>query len=293
MKNFKSYFLFSNKQRSGIFLLIFIIVLLQFVYLRGLSKITELPINHELVETYLREVDSLKQLQLAEQEPKLFPFNPNYLTDYKGYTLGMTNEEIDRLLAFRAKDKWINSVRQFQDVTKISDSLLSVISPYFKFPDWVTNTSIPKNTTNNFSISNQPKTFVQKIDLNQATAQQLQKIYGVGEKLSQRIIDFRNKQPNGLIADIQLSEVYGLSPEVIENITNQFTVKNPPNIQKLNLNTATVEQLVTIKYIDYEIAHKIIETRTLREDFKSLDELTKVKDFPIQKLEIIKLYLTL
>lgn len=293
MKKLKSYFLFSNKQRGGIFLLIIIIVVLQFTYLELSSKNVNLSVDDNQIENYIREVDSLKQLKLVEQEFKTFPFNPNYITDYKGYSLGMSIEEIDRLHAYRAKEQWVNSAKQFQEVTKISDSLLSAISPYFKFPEWVTNPSASRKNTNNFSLNNQPKNVEQKIDLNLATAQQLQKVYGIGEKLSQRIIDFRNKQPNGFIADIQLTEVYGLTPEVIENITNQFTVKNPPNIQKLNLNSASVEELVTIKYIDYEIAYEIVETRTLYEGFKSLDELTKVNDFPIHKLEIIKLYLTL
>ena len=50
---------------------------------------------------------------------------------------------------------------------------------------------------------------------------------------------------------------------------------------------------MTIQFIDYEIAHNIIEERTLRDGFKSLEELTKVEDFPIKKFEIIKLYLHL
>jgi len=70
-------------------------------------------------------------------------------------------------------------------------------------------------------------------------------------------------------------------------------VKTPRTVQRLNLNTAKANELVTIQYIDYEIAHYIIEERTLREGFKSLDELTKVKNFPAHKIEIIKLYLTL
>ena len=41
------------------------------------------------------------------------------------------------------------------------------------------------------------------------------------------------------------------------------------------------------------VASHIIEERTLRDGFKSLDELTKVEDFPIKKIEIIKLYLHL
>ena len=60
-----------------------------------------------------------------------------------------------------------------------------------------------------------------------------------------------------------------------------------------SINEATIDQLVTIKYIDYEIAHQIIEQRTLKEGFKSFDELLKVKDFPVKKSEIIKLYLNI
>ena len=70
-------------------------------------------------------------------------------------------------------------------------------------------------------------------------------------------------------------------------------LKHQEQLQNINLNTATRDELVTIQYIDYEIAHNIIEERTLREGFKSLEELTKVEDFPIKKIEIIKLYLHL
>ncbi|HCY80388.1 MAG TPA: competence protein ComEA, partial [Xanthomarina gelatinilytica] len=64
-------------------------------------------------------------------------------------------------------------------------------------------------------------------------------------------------------------------------------------VEKIDLNQATIEQLVTVQYIDYEVAHHIIEQRTLREGYKSLDELLKVKSFPTNKFEIIKLYLKL
>lgn len=240
---------------------------------------------------YLQELDSLRQLAIENSKPKIYPFNPNFITDYKGYTLGMSIEEIDRLLTFRAKDQWINSVNQFQEVTKVSDSLLKEISPYFKFPDWVTNPK-PRNNYRSFPNQIESKTYKEKLDLNKATAEQLKRINGIGEKLSERIIRFRDKQ-GGFVSNIQLQEVYGLSPEVIERINKEFIVKSPRIISKYNLNLATKEELVTIPHIDYEIAHYIIEQRTLREGYKSLDELTKVKDFPVDKIEIIKLYLHL
>lgn len=294
MSTFKSHFVFSKNQRNGIFLLLALIVIVQCAYFFIDFSSDDIEVNSKELTKFQHEVDSLKLVEIEKSKPKIFPFNPNFITDYKGYSLGMSNEEIDRLLAFRKQDKWINSVQQFQDVTQVSDSLLSEISPYFKFPDWVTN---PKSKSNwkdyNNSNQYQTKTFEQKADLNTATALQLQKVNGVGVKLSDRIVKFRNKFVGGFIADVQLQDVYGLSPEVIERITNEFTVKTPRKVQKINLNTATRDQLVTIQHIDYEIAHHIIEQRTLRDGFKSLDDLTKVKNFPIQKIEIIKLYLTL
>lgn len=287
----KSHFTFTKEQRNGIFLLILLIILFQCAYFFIDFSSKDIVVNQKALTKFKNEIDSLKQIEIESRKPKIFPFNPNYITDYKGATLGMSNEEIDRLLAFRKQGKWINSTKQFQKVTKVSDSLLKTISPYFKFPEWVTNPS-PKSKTN-YKYSNTPKTFNQKKDLNKATAKQLQSINGIGEVLSERIIKFRNKFVGGFIADVQLLDVYGLTPEVIERLTNEFTVKTPRQIQKINLNTATVEQLVTIQHIDYEVAHNIIEQRTLREGYKSLDELSKVKDFPVNKIEIIKLYLSL
>ncbi|WP_405576638.1 ComEA family DNA-binding protein [Winogradskyella sp. Asnod2-B02-A] len=294
----KSHFLFTNQQRNGIFLLLAVIVIFQCVYWfmpNILTSTTEdIPENESKLETFRKEVDSLRLVEIENRKPKIYPFNPNYITDYKGYTLGMTNEEIDRLHKFRESNQWVNSAKDFQKITKVSDSFLDIISPYFKFPDWVTNPK-PKAKTysNSYSNSSSPKLYNQKVDLNLATASQLKKVYGVGEKLSERIIKYRNKYKGGFISDVQLSEIYGLSPEVIERIKNDFTVKTPRAIKTFNLNTATRDELVTIQFVDYEVAHNIIEERSLRDGFKSIEELMKVEDFPIKKFDIIKLYLYL
>ena len=293
--NLKSHFQFSKQQRSGIFLLLLIILFVQGFYHLVLPKLLDtdhdFASNDANVSALIKQIDSLKAIQLEKRKPKIYPFNPNFITDYKGYTLGLSNQEIDRLLAFRKQDKWINSIKQFQEVTMVSDSVLDKISPYFKFPDWVTNPK-PKQTNFKTGYSKTVKTEAQKLDLNSATAIQLQKVYGVGPSYSERIIKFRNKI-NGFHSFIELQQVYGLTPEVIQNIKADFTIKTPRAITKIALNTATKEQLVTIKYIDYEIAHNIIEERTLRDGFKSIDELTKVNGFPVNKLEIIKLSLRL
>lgn len=291
MNNRKSHFKFTKKQRSGIFSLLVIIVIIQGLwFFLDFDPTIPKPDSEKLMALNL-ELDSLRKIKAENSKPKIYPFNPNFITDYKGYTLGMGQEEINRLLKFREKDQWVNSAKQFQQVTGVSDSLLDVISPYFKFPEWVTNPK-PKST-NHIYGNTKPRTPTEKRDLNKASAEQLQSVYGIGEKLSERIIKYRNKFEGGFIADVQLNDVYGLTPEVVERVLEKFTVKTPRTISKIPLNSATRDQLVTIQYVDYEVANNIIEARTLREGFESLDELTKVKDFPVHKIEIIKLYLTL
>lgn len=287
----QSHFTFSKKQRNGSFLLICIIIILQCVYYFIDLSSNQIEVNKTKLEKFTKEIDSIRIAKIQESQPKVFQFNPNYITDYKGATLGMSSQEIDRLHAFRNQNQWINSSKQFQEVTKVSDSLLNKLAPLFKFPKWVANSKPKTNTL--YSHANKPKTYAQKQDLNTATAQQLQKINGIGKIFSERIIQYRDKYKGGFIANAQLQDIYGLTPETIQNLLKDFTVKTPRKINKIKLNTATIDELVTIQYIDYDIAHAIIEYKQLREGYKSLQELTKVKDFPVNKFEIIQLSLSL
>ncbi|NNL60406.1 MAG: helix-hairpin-helix domain-containing protein [Flavobacteriaceae bacterium] len=287
----KSHLKFTKSQQRGVFFLILLVVILQGIYFYIDFSTEKASINIAQLEDFQQEVDSLRAVEIEKNKPKVFPFNPNYITDHKGYTLGMSIEEIDRLHAYRGKNKWVNSAKDFQQVTKVSDSLLAIISPFFKFPEWVTNPK-PRSTTFTFN-KDRKLTYAQKTDLNKATADQLQKVNGIGKTLSERIIKYRNKFVGGFISDIQLNDVYGLTPEVVERTRDQFTVKTPRQIQKLILNKASIEELVTVQHIDYDLAYEIVDQRTLRNGFKSIDELTKVKDFPSNKIEIIRLYLIL
>lgn len=288
MNKFKSHFVFSKQQRNGIFLLLLLIVIFQCVYFFIDFPSEAIAVDDEVFKAYKAEIDSLRMAEAKKKAPKIFPFNPNYITDYKGYALGMSTSEIDKLLAFRAQNKWVNSVKKFQEVTQVSDSLLDTISPYFKFPEWVTNANSQKVSKKTYS--NVLKTYAQKVDLNTATPVQLQKVYGIGEKLSKRIVNYRNKV-SGFVNTVELLDVYGLTPEVIDNVEKEFAVKTPRAISTVDLNSATREELVAIKHIDYEIAHLILEQRTLRGGLISIGDLMKIEGFPTDKIEIIKLYL--
>ena len=289
MMKFKSHFVFNSSQQNGIFLLVGIIVLLQLVYFYADFSKKENPsaVNERQLARFQEKIDSIKLVSSEVNSVKIFPFNPNLITDYKGYTLGMSLEEIDRLHTYRARDKWVNSSEEFQLVTKISDSLLQKISPYFKFPDWVTSEKSSFRT----KVSNSTqKAYHEKIDLNTVTAEELMMVKGIGEALSGRIVNYRNKI-GGFVSDLQLKDIYGLNYEVREEIQSYYTVKSPPEIEIFNINEASVLELSGIPYFNYELAREIVNYRLLHERIGSLEELAKIKEFPSEKIDRIALYL--
>ena len=64
-------------------------------------------------------------------------------------------------------------------------------------------------------------------------------------------------------------------------------------VQKVNINTATVEQLVEVKGIGEVLAQKIVEYRQAHGGFKSLDELDNVKGVGGKTLEKLLPFLIL
>jgi hypothetical protein len=192
LSNIKTYFQYTASQRAGIFLLLTLIIGFQFLYFFVDFTSIETDKNTTEKQQWLSlqtEIDAAKQ-DTELDSPKMYPFNPNFITDFKGYKLGMSTQEIDRLLAFRKTNKYVNSAQEFQAVTKVSDSLLNVISPYFKFPDWVNN----KKEFKSYSKQNfQKKESLVVLDINQATQDDLKKVYGIGDGLSERILNEREK----------------------------------------------------------------------------------------------------
>ena len=288
MKNIKSHFVFNRSQQNGIFLLVLIIIVLQLVYFfyPFSSEVVEGREQQKVVEELQRSVDSLKSIAAEKGTFELQPFNPNLISDYKGYTLGMSVEEIDRLHAFREKGLWVNSSEEFQEVTGVSDSLLKKIGPYFKFPEWkkkeIPNKDIVKNR---FLAPNE------KQDLNTASAEELQQINGIGEKLSARIVKYR-VSIGGFRSLIQLEDVYGLSPEVIGKLRNAFEVTDIPQ-EKISINAVTILELSEMPYFNYELARRVIAHRQNRGTISTFEELEHIKGFPVDKIERIKLYLAI
>lgn len=298
MKHFKSHFRFNKQERSGIFFLLLLLISAQVGYFLYQKFKVDTTASLVVNDAMQQRIDSLKAVTKKTEIKQVYPFNPNFITDYKGYTLGMSVEEIDRLHKYRAQSKFVNSAEEFQNVTQVSDSLLASISTSFKFPEWTQRNSKQRKVSENQKVKSSfnkkaPNEVVPvQADLNLATAQDLKRINGIGDKLSARIIKFRDRL-GGFLVDEQLYDVYGLEPDVVERTLSQFKVLNPPKIEKININEASVQEIAELVYLQKSVAQGIVDYRNLNGSINSFDELSKVENFPMEKIDRIALYLSL
>jgi competence ComEA-like helix-hairpin-helix protein len=294
MKYFKSHFWYHKNQRNGIFLLTILILILQSIIFFGTFSLNQLEDVSQLeIIAFQKKIDSLKEIEIKDRRPKIFPFNPNYISDYKGAQLGMSVIEIDRLFLFRKTNKFITSKQEFQRITKVSDSLLVKIAPYFKFPEWVTKKRKLKTkskTASNELVNIHKKKSISSIDINKASAEDFKTIYGIGEKLSERIIKYRSKL-QGFSFESQIKEVWGLEEETVEKVLSIFKIIEKPTIRKININTVTFKELLNTPYIDFALCKKIFEYRDEIAAYQNISELKNIKDFPLGKYDRIVLYL--
>lgn len=279
------YFTYTKSQRAALLALFALILILQAFYYW--ADFHPQPENTTEKQRWLAVQPAIDSMGKAARNarPKIYPFNPNFITDFKGYKLGMSVAEIDRLLAFRKTNRYVNSAEEFQRVTKVSDSLLQTISPYFKFPDWVKNKNQPG--FKNF-IARPAK--IALVDINLATQEDLKKVYGIGDGLSERILQQREKL-GGFVSMAQMDDVWGLSPEVTDKLNQSFKIDIMPAVKKIKINSASVKELAQFPYFRYALAKNIVTYRSMNGPISGTEDLLKISGFPVDKVKIIALYL--
>ncbi|MEC4113727.1 ComEA family DNA-binding protein [Myroides pelagicus] len=289
----KKWFYYSKTQRRGLVIFDCIFLLLQGVFFynhyrfNNSSSVTQLlELNESEISLYEKRMDSLALLA-QKRSDTIYPFNPNFISDYKGFTLGTSVDEIDRLHAFRALNKYVNSAKGFQQLTKVFDEWLAKYSRYFKFPDWVDN---PKRYTKSQGYPVIKEKDIVPSCINSATVDDLQKIRGIGPYYAEKIIKDREKY-GGYVHMDQLKFVYGLKDEVLEQLYLHYKVFSPPQVIQMNVNKASINELKTLPYLNYYIAREIVKYRSMNEDILNKEQLKQIENFPLDKIDIISLYL--
>ena len=133
------------------------------------------------------------------------------------------------------------------------------------------------------------KEAVEILDINQATPEDLIKIYGIGPAISERILKEKDKF-GAFVSMQQMNDIWGLSPEVIEKLNQHFKVLNHNNLKKIKINEASIKELMQFPYFKYAVAKEIVIYRSSNGEIK-IEDLSKINDFPVDKINIIALYL--
>ena len=128
-----------------------------------------------------------------------------------------------------------------------------------------------------------------RIDLNSCDTNELVTVPQFGSKRAAKLVEYRNKL-GGFHSFTQLQEVY-----VMQNIDTTkmktYLYINKQNIRKLNINTATYQELVAHPYIDAYLTKLIIHHRERNGPIRDLDELQRITHAYPELIEKLRPYL--
>ena len=135
----------------------------------------------------------------------------------------------------------------------------------------------------------QPMYDIVKVDLNSCDTNDLLTVPQFGSKRAAKLVEYRDKL-GGLHSFSQLQEVY-----VMQNIDTTklktYLYINKQKIKKLNINTATYQELVSHPYIDAYLTKLIVRHREKNGPIRDLDELQRITHAYPELIEKLRPYI--
>lgn len=313
----RNYFNFTQRETNGFILLILFLtltVLIPFIWTTKPEPYNPVA-DQRILDSLAAQLKTQPYNSFPPRKSKtplkpvpanlLRPFNPNNLTQTQWEELGLPTYVAQRIIKYRDKAKGFTYKEQLSRIYGFPPDLFAQLEPFILLPDKRTKPTFPSSgnsrdlaytpypKANNRPLPFKRKTFrLQPFDINTADTVQLKQIRGIGSKLAARILKFRNKL-GGFGNMQQLQEVYGLSPEVVDSLRKYTFVSDAFVASKININTATLDELRQHPYLGFQLARHIIAYRTQHGTFRNLDDLLQIKTLDEATYRKIKPYLTL
>ncbi len=149
-------------------------------------------------------------------------------------------------------------------------SVLTFSMRFFIHPP-VRDTSAFQKELDAFLASAEPAN--ELAEINTADSITLLKIKGIGPYIAMKIIEQREKL-GGFYSVEQLLEVHRIDSARYEAIV-PFLRVDSLKVTKININTATVNDLNHHPYISYKVATSLLSIRKQQGNFKNIDEIKK------------------
>jgi competence protein ComEA len=289
----KDFFGFSRSQVNGFMVLLTLITLMIFSEPVWQLWVSNSPRDFKSDSALL---DSLVALWEPEKvpkasdsllpEPSLFYFDPNNTTVESFIVLGFSRQEATRIIRYREKGGKFRIKSDLLKIYGIDSTFYQRIYSFINLPEIAPAPVEQKQEVK--GILTVKKSF-EKFDLNTADTSQLKSIYGIGDKLSLRIVKYRDVL-GGFVTMDQLKEVYGLDSMVIHRLMENSTLQEDFQPTQINLNNASEKQLSGHPYLS-KVAKAIVAYRFQHGDYKAVEEIRNVTNLDVQGIEKIIPYL--
>ncbi len=315
----KDYLNFSRSERIGT--LVIVAIMLIVIFLPGMLSESVNSINQNQDTSW---ISALKKLEIKspefEQQDKnyqgennvnsyvydrtqnssskissgeLFLFDPNTLSTEGWKKLGLKEKLINTLQNYLDKGGHFYKKEDLQKIYGLRKDDYEKLATYIRIET--------KNETKNFeTYSSKPSESAKitsinlsrysAININTSDTSVFISLPGIGSKLAARIVTFRDKLGGFYLID-QVGETYGLPDSTFQKIKQYLKLENP-SIKKININTATLEELKAHPYIKYNIASPIVAYRNEHGSFKSIEEIKNVMVVTEELFKKIAPYLT-
>jgi len=217
---------------------------------------------------------SEKNYQIKYTKGELFYFDPNTLSADGWKRLGVREKTVNTIQNYLSKGGRFYKPEDIGKIWGLHAAEAARLIPYVK---------IEVKTNTAFTASKNPepdKTYEKSkytaaaIEINETDTSTLIALPGIGSKLANRIIAFRDKL-GGFYKVEQVAETFALPDSVFQNIKDRLVISNV-SVRKININSVTVDELKQHPYIRYNIANAIIQYRMQHGNFANVNDLKKI-----------------
>ncbi len=315
----REYLTFTRKERTGIFIvliLILICLLIPFLYPLFIQRKTydHSKFNKEIARLKIQQADSTSDKKYYNKnfDPDSYrdnyanyyePSEKNYYTKLKGevFYFDPNSASVDDWKRLGIKEKTAETIEKYlskgghfykpEDIKKVwglHKEDIDRLLPYVRIEG--IKKEYAKHESSNFKSNDAYKPSPKIIDINTADTSALIALPGIGSKLAQRIIAFRDKL-GGFYAVDQIRETYGLPDSAFQKIRSRLMLTNAA-VKKININAATIDEMKSHPYSRYNIANAIMQYRTQHGNFSSVDDIKKIMIITDEIFKKVSPYLT-
>ena len=235
----------------------------------------------EAKKSFIEKKEPKKKTNAKKYFAPTCRFNPNEYLLKDWMALGLSKKQSQSVINFIKRG--VHSNKDLEKIYVMPEEVFSLIkdSTFYPQEEKIEN---KKHEVDTFIK-------VELLDINLASKEDLIQLKGIGEFYAKQIIKYR-EELGGFVFIEQLLEVWKMRLETYQMVTPQITL-NGHNIEKININTCTIDVLKKHPYLDYYQANSLIKMRMQREKFSEIIEILDSKLINEEQFERLSPYLSL